>query len=359
MASRPFLDRLRGAIRSLKPDTAPVAQTPADVIHRENKWRLLRYRATGPRRWRTPILMVPSLINRHYVLDLSPGKSFVEWLVAQGHDVFIIDWGTPTAEDRYLSFDDIVGRYLSRALDRTCRAAGVEKTHVLGYCLGGTLVAMHASVYPDRYASFLALAAPVHFSAERDDAAILEVWAGRRDFDPGALAACGNVPWPLLQMAFHVMQPTMNVAKAVRFVDRCWDDEFVDGHTAVERWSNDNVDFPAEAFREYITTLYQQNALYTGECYLQGRPARLQNIRCPLMTVTFEHDNIVPRGSAEPLHHLAGSLDKEYLHVNGGHVGAVVSRKASTRLWPKLERFFIEREITPAAIEEATPRAVG
>ena len=85
-----------------------VGVTPADVVHRENKWRLLRYRARAAgRAFATPILLVPSLINRHYVLDLIPGKSFAEYLVAQGWDVWVIDWGTPGDEDRVVTFDDI------------------------------------------------------------------------------------------------------------------------------------------------------------------------------------------------------------------------------------------------------------
>jgi len=96
----------------------PVGQTPHDEIFRENKWRLLRFRPVVPeaQRKRTPILLVPSLINRWYILDLQPGRSFAEWLVAAGHDVYIIDWGTPGAEDRYLTFDDICDRYLGRAV---------------------------------------------------------------------------------------------------------------------------------------------------------------------------------------------------------------------------------------------------
>ncbi len=88
-----------------------MGQTPADVACHENKWKLLRYRARPQGlAFKTPVLLVPSLINRHYVLDLMPGKSFAEYLVAQGLDVFCIDWGTPGDEDRFLTFDDVVRR---------------------------------------------------------------------------------------------------------------------------------------------------------------------------------------------------------------------------------------------------------
>src|SRR5205085_7987923 len=122
-----------------------VGKTPGDVVHEENGWRVLRYRprAEGVA-LKTPIVMVPSLINRHYVLDLLPGKSLVEWLVARGHDVFCLDWGTPEDEDRYRDFDD-VDRAIGRALGRAVKLSGRPRAHLLGYCLGGTLAVMHAA----------------------------------------------------------------------------------------------------------------------------------------------------------------------------------------------------------------------
>ena len=176
---------------------AVVGATPAQVVHHENKWRLLRYepRAAG-RAYRTPLLLVPSLINRHYVLDLMPGKSFVEYLVGMGHDVFVIDWGTPGDEDRHLTFDDIVDGYLGRAVRVAARLGGAARVHVLGYCLGGTLAIIHAAARPERIASLCVLAAPVKFG----DEGLLAAWTRSRRFDLDALVtALGNVPWQLLQ----------------------------------------------------------------------------------------------------------------------------------------------------------------
>jgi polyhydroxyalkanoate synthase len=327
----------------------PVGSTPADVVHAENKWKLLRYRRPSPARHATPVLFVPSLINRHYVLDLLPGKSFAEWLVARGHDVYCIDWGTPSAEDRFLSFDDVCDRYVGRALHKT------GKAHVLGYCMGGTLAAIHAAVHPDRFASLTALAAPVHFA----EAGLLGLWTQSRRFEPSALvAALGNVPWQLLQSSFHMLRPTLNLAKAVALVDRAYDDEFVDGFLAVETWGNDNVSFPGEVWRTWVEELYRQDAFVRGSFALGGAPARLEGVTCPLHVVTFEHDTIVPKASASPLFECAGSRDKHALHLAGGHVGAVVSRGATKKLWPALADFWAARDAPhAAAVNGALARA--
>lgn len=315
-----------------------VGVTPADVVHRENKWSLLRYRplpGAKPRQ-AAPILLVPSLINRHYVLDLTPGKSFVEFLLAQGHDVFMLDWGTPGAEDRYLTFDDICDKYIGRAVRVAAREGG-GKVHLFGYCLGGTLAAIHASIRPELIASLTLVAAPVTFA----DGGLLSAWTRSSTFDVSALvSAFGNVPWPLMQAAFLLLRPTLGMMKLVSIVDRAWDDEYLDGVLALETWGNDNVSFPGEAYRRYVEDLYRQDALAKGTLRVSGLPARLDSIQCPVLAVTFEHDNIVPWASAAAAIDLVGSRDKERVHLPGGHVGAMVSRSATKGLWPKISGFW-------------------
>ena len=319
----------------------PVGTTPADVVFAENKWRLLRYRPrpAGPA-FRTPVLLVPSLINRHYVLDLLPGKSFAEWMVAAGHDVYCIDWGTPGDEDRFVSFDDVADRWIGRALRRVQRAAE-RPPHVLGYCLGGTLATIHCAAHNGRAASLALLAAPVRFS----DPGLLTAWTRTRSFDVRALVdAWGNVPWPLMQSAFQLLRPTMGLAKLVSVLDRAWTDELLDGFLALETWGNDNVSFPGECYVTYLEELYRKDALWQGSFHLGGRRARLEAIDCPTLAVTFEHDSIVPWPSAACLLERVASADKHHLHLPGGHVGAVVSRAAARELWPAISRFWSDRD---------------
>ena len=323
-----------------------LGSTPADEVHRENKWRLLRYRARPgeARRYATPVLLVPSLINRHYVLDLMPGRSFAEFLVGAGHDVLMIDWGTPGDEDRFLTFDDVCDGYIGRAVRAAARLSPRGKTHLLGYCLGGTLAAIHASVRPEHVASLTALAAPVRF----EDDGLLSRWTRTATFDVDALVgAFGNVPWQLMQSAFHLLRPTLTASKMVHLLDKAWTDESLDGFLALETWGNDAVSFPGECYRRYVRELYRDDALVKGTFTLSGRPARLSQITCPTLAVTFEHDNIVPWPSAAELIDHVGAEDKHRIHLPGGHVGAVVSQKASKTLWPQLSGWWAARDGEP------------
>jgi polyhydroxyalkanoate synthase len=320
----------------------PVGSTPADVVYRENKLTLLRYR---PRpagvAYRTPVFLVPSLINRHYVLDLLPGKSFIEYMVSVGHDVYCIEWGLPGDEDRYLTFDDVCDRYLGRALRTTARTGPDGKAHVLGYCLGGTLAAIHTAVHGEQVASLTALAAPIGFA----DDGLLSKWARSRAFDLGVFTnALGNAPAWLLQGAFQLLRPTLPLHKAVSLLEKGDREEFLEGYLALETWGNDNIPFPGACFRQYIEDLYRKDGLLSESFSLAGHPVRLSAIACPTLAVTFEHDNIVPHKSASVLLERVSSKDKEHIHLPGGHVGSVVSSHAKKTLWPKISKFWADRD---------------
>jgi len=330
------LDSIVALLKRAPKGPSPVGTTPHSVVWAENKWRLLRFAPATPR-FATPVLLVPSLINRWYVLDLGPGRSLIEWLVAQGHEVFCIDWGTPGAEDRYLTWDDIAGRYLGRAVRVASRYARSGEVHLLGYCLGGTLAATYVAAFPDRVASFLALAAPIDF----DHAGIMATWTRTPTFDVHALFdAFGNVPWQLMQASFKLLRPALDASKAVALLDRAWDDEFLESFLATERWGTDNVSFPGACYVRYIEELYRGNRLIHGGFTLCGRPAELGSIRCPVLALAFSDDHIVPLASASPLVDRVASRDKQLVVQRGGHVGAVISRKAADRLWPVMSNFW-------------------
>lgn len=329
---------LRNLLTLHKRPRPPVGATPHTVVWHENKWRLLRFvaRAQGLTH-QTPILLVPSLINRHYVLDLTPGKSFAEFLVQQGFDVFCIDWGTPADEDRYVTFDDIVDRALGRALTKTCAAAGRPQVHVLGYCLGGTLSAIHAALHPEKVASLTCVAAPVAFV----HAGVMRRWLTDSGFDIDALVnGFGLLPAALLQASFGLLRPTLPLAKAVNVVDRAWNDKFLDGYLALETWANDNVAIPGAFYRTYVRDLYQKDLLGQRALVVAGRAVDLGQIRCPVLCVTFGIDAIAPAACCAPLLDWVGSDHKQLIEFEGSHVGGMTSSPAAKGLWPRLAQFW-------------------
>ena len=175
------------------------------------------------------------------------------------------------------------------------------------------------------------------------------MWTRTPSFEVGAIVeACGNVPWQLMQGAFHLLRPTLGLTKAVTLLERAESDEFLDGFHAIETWGSDNVAFPGECYKRYIEELYRGDALIAGTFALSAIPARLENIRCPVTCVVFEGDNIVPWESAAVLVDRIASPDRTLWKLPGGHVGAVVSRAAQKNLWPRMSAFWAARDGEPA-----------
>lgn len=275
------------------------------------------------------MLLVPSMINRWYVLDLRAGASLAGALVDQGLDVWCLDWGAPEDEDRYLEWDDVVRR-LSRMARRVRRETGSEKLSLLGYCMGATLSGIYAALEPEGVGAFANLLGPFDFS----HAGYLGLVADRRWFDADAVADAGNVAPHQMQGGFHMLRPTATLAKWVGVLDRGMDD----GFKALEAWASDNIAFPAAAYRRYIRELYQENQLVKGQHRVAGRPVNLGDITCKVLTIAAARDTICPKEAALGLNRAVKNA--ELLEVPGGHVGAVVGGAASRVLYPALAKFF-------------------
>ncbi|MDQ3727279.1 MAG: alpha/beta fold hydrolase, partial [Thermoproteota archaeon] len=122
-----------------------VGETPHEVLIEKRAYRLLHYQQMVSKTVRTPILVVYALINRSYVLDLQPDKSWIRSLLSQGFDVYLIDWKAPTAADKYVSFDDYVNCYIDDCVEAVLKKNKVEKLTLHGYCMGGTMSTMYAA----------------------------------------------------------------------------------------------------------------------------------------------------------------------------------------------------------------------
>jgi polyhydroxyalkanoate synthase len=312
----------------------PIAPTPRDTLLSDGTASLLRFRGgDGP-----PVLLVPSLINRWFVLDLHRGASVAEAMIDAGIDTWCLDWGVPEDEDRHLTWGDLVAR-LARMVRAVRRATQARSIGLVGYCVGGTLAAIHAALEPSSVSALVNLAGPIDFAR----GGLLTHFVDKRWFDADALAAAGNISPHQMQSGFIALRPTGTVSKLVGYLDKAHDAEAMARATALEQWASDNIAFPAAAYAQYIRDLYQDNLLARGEHHVAGRRVDLGAIRCPLLTVTTSRDTICPPDAANALDALVGSTDTERLSISGGHVGAVVGPRAPTTLYPALCRWLNEK----------------
>jgi polyhydroxyalkanoate synthase len=323
--------------------TAPAGSSPKEVIWKKNKSRLFRYVRQTPATHRTPIFLSMPLINRTYVIDLSPGNSFVEFLLGQGFDVFLYDWGVWGPEDRNVGLSDLVARYMPRAIRAASQEAESDVT-LLGYCIGGTLAASFAALYPEAPVKNLVLfTAPIDFA----DAGFFGKWVAKGSFPLEKVReVLPSMPGELIDVGSKLLNPLPNtIGNFVRLYERLGDPNFdVEGWQAMYRWVNEGTPFPARAYYEWISEFYRENTLVKGRFRVDDRPVRLSNIRVPLLNVAASADTIAPRPTTQVIMDLVSSADKEELLLQGGHVGIVVGRGARNNLWPKVVDWLVRHD---------------
>lgn len=328
------LFRARNGIQMLTGMRAPVVgATPADVVWRRGKARLVRYHSDKRTR-QPPVVIVWSVVSQSYILDLRPGHSFVEQLLDEGMDVFMLDWGTADAIDSGNTLETYVDNYLPRALQRALEAAGADRLDVLGYCFGGVLAALVTAAYPEIPISNLAvMATPVDL---RPVEGLIKLFRKGSLKVDDVLDETGNVPADAVYKGFAALRPTTDMFKYATLWERLWNDEFVDGYQAMAAWIRDQTPLPGALARQMVDLLVRDNLLATGELPIGGRTIYLSDVTCPVLNVMAENDHMVPPEASELLSDLVGSDDVTDLRIEAGHIGLAAGRDAKRKTVPRI-----------------------
>jgi polyhydroxyalkanoate synthase subunit PhaC len=332
-----FFDKYSAGMRVVVEGAqADTGQTPKEVVWTKNKAKLYRYQPSAETKYSVPILMVYALINRPYVLDLLPGNSFIEYLTDQGFDVYLLDWGIPGDEDKDIDFEHLILDYLPRAVKKVLRTSGADELTMLGYCMGGTMSTMYASLFPENLKNLILLTAPVSFP--REEMGTYSLFTSQNNLDPDLLAdAFGNIPGELIDTGNRMLKPVTNyVGTYVNMWERIFEDKPMETWLAMNKWVNDGPPFPGAAFKTWIKDFYQQDKLVKGEIKLRGRRVDLSKIETPLLSIAGRKDHICLLPQAEATMDLVSSEDKEFFVLDAGHVGLMTGRGAKKGLWPKV-----------------------
>jgi polyhydroxyalkanoate synthase len=320
-----------------------VGETPSEVVYTENKLELLHYESLTDEQHDVPILITYALINKPFILDLQPDRSVVRRLLEAGHDVYLVDWNEPSRLDQHLTLEDYVCRYIDNCVDAVRERSGQDSINVLGYCMGGTMAAMYAALYPEKVRSLGLMAAGLYF--EDQSGGVLELWGDESYYDPEDVTeAFGNMPAEMLDVGFALMDPVSNfVSKYVRFYDNIEDDEFVENFARMERWLDEGIDVAGEAYKQFLTDIYQGNQLYENELYLGDRHVDVTNIDMPMLLIMGEYDHLIPCGASEPFADVVGTDDVEQIKYPTGHIGLSVSSSSHEDVWPRVAEWYYEK----------------
>jgi polyhydroxyalkanoate synthase len=297
------------------------------VIWHKGTTRLLDY---GPPDG-APVLVVPSLINRAYILDLAPGQSLLRYLSAQGLRPFLVDWGAPARDERRFGLTDYVTQRLEPAAQAACDEAGAAPV-VLGYCMGGLLALALAQRQPQNTRGLALLATPWRFHAERAEHARL--LGALAEPITQSYAALGEVPVDVLQALFFSQDPLLALRKFSRFAELAPDSAAARGFVALEDWLNDGVPLALEVARECLGGWYGADLPGRGLWRVAGEAIRPAAIGQPSLVIVPAQDRIVPPATAAAL---AEELPRaERMMPPFGHIGMIVAREAPNAVWAPL-----------------------
>lgn len=301
-----------------------MATTPGKVIKRTPLYELIQYTPTTPKVYETPLVIFPPWINRFYILDLNPEKSFIRWAVEQGLTVFVVSWKSADATMKDVRWDDYIERGQIDAIDTVRDVLNVDAVHTIGYCVAGTTLAATLAVLAargeaDKVASATFFTAQVDFAEAGD----LNLFV---DDDQMALIKSLGADGFL---DGRYMAATFNLLRGRDLIWNYVTNNYLLGQDYVPfdllHWNSDVTNLPAGWHLDYLTDLYRDNKLVqAGAMAISGTPIDLTKVTTPTYIQAGKEDHIAPAASVWKLtHHLGG--DNRFVLAGSGHIAGVVN----------------------------------
>lgn len=317
-----------------------IATTPKELVWECDKVKLYHYKRNSPAKTKIPVLVSFAIMNRHDVLDLQPDRSLMKKLLDEGLDIYIMDWGYPTRADMYLTMEDYILGYMNDAVDFLRKKHDVKKIHKMGICQGGLFSMIYASIYPEKLKTLTTYVAPYDFKDANCN--MLYNWAKNLDVDT-MVKSEGLVKADMLNSAFSMLKPSMDIAKYFGVMDMMDSEEKMMNFLRMEKWKNDCPDLAGEMYKKYIKDFFQDNKLVKGKFELEGKKVDLKNMTVPFLNVYATEDNIIPNKSTIAIMDHLGSKDKELYAFPGGHIGVFVGAKSQKELAPAVAKWVLAR----------------
>lgn len=343
-AQRAVLRFLNGVDWLIRDPSHIVGRTPFDVVYQRDKLQLRRYhhadRSIRPRH-DLPVLCIPPLMVKPFIFDLMPERSLVKFLLDQGFDVFLVDFGEPDGADALVTLDDYVLDWIPTAVAQTRQAAGSGELSLLGYCMGGLFALMYLGATPDRSVrNVVTIGAPLDAGKMGLFAWTSKMAGAQVEF---LARRIGNVPGGLSSVAFRLLTPAKNLTRYADLFMNMWDREYVNGFDAMNQWVGQFIDYPQGAFLQFVRDFMQHNRLVRGTMRFGEKVADLRRIDANLLAFAGKTDQIAPAAAVRAQLEATGSTDVTYRLVPGGHMGVFAGHGAPRHVWQPTAQWLATR----------------
>lgn len=325
--------------RFLEPLRDNINRTPSELVETTGRFNILHYKSESKPRHGTPILIVYSLINRYYILDLLPRVSVIKSLLNQGFDVYATDWGTPSGFDSDLSLETYSEEYIGNAVEKIRKMTGCEKVSLFGYCWGGLFALIYAATHQDDVKNLILHATPVDIEKDKT---VIEKWTSAIDADQ-LVEGCGNVPGWLLNAAFVLRNPLEALLKYPRYFSEPRTMDEIAQFFSIETWLYDSRGIIGGVYRDVVDQIYKGNLLIKNKMQVDSKLIDLKSVTVPLLDIVGTRDDLVPPSSSKSIMEKVGSTDKRLIEFPTGHVGLCISDEAHEKLWPEVGRWLAGR----------------
>lgn len=318
-----------------------VGPTPKELVFSTETACLYHYEPLQDEVYRLPVLIVMSPVAKGYILDLAHGQSLIEYLLLQGHDVYMLDWTAPRREQATLGLAEYVIDLVGGCIEAVASDSGEDDLTLIGYCMGGMLSAMYTALNPRGPVKNLAcFTTPVN----GDGMALYKKWMSSPSFDIDRLVdQLGIIPGDFINSSIQALRPLQRSANQMRLLNNVEDDAFVKAHLRFDRWAVDQLPIPGHLARDMVHDFIVGNKIVDGALELRGKTVDFAKITVPFLHVAALYDHIVPAAASRDLIGLVGSTDKQEIVMKGGHVSLVAGGNAVFRLWPQLDNWLATR----------------
>ncbi len=325
--------------RLFEPIRDNLNRTPSEEINIKGKFNLHHYKPFGKIKHKTPLLVVYSLINRYYILDLMPNASVINNLRKQGFDIFATDWGIPDFYDKNLTLENYAHDYVENAVNKIKEITGSDKVSLFGYCWGGIFSLIYSSIHPENVKNLILHATPADTN---QGMGVVENWTRHLDADK-IVDSMGNVPDWFVNSAFVLRNPIEPFLKYLTYFSEPKSLEEILKFFWIETWLYDGRPIIGEVYREIVNKIYKNNLLIKDKMHVDHQLVDLKKITMPVLNIVGSKDDLVPPQSSKAITSAVGSNDKKLIEFPTGHIGLCLSQKAHEQLWPQVGAWLAQR----------------